>query len=284
MLRLLFTLLKEKKGGHRIALEPGDAWFQDWLRDEPGNRELRRSDPAPDDPAIMLMSGGTTGVPKAVVGPHRCLVAAGLQLSPGCTRRKARLRTSRSCRCRSFTFTPALVCRATRSSAERRWRSCRTRATSPTSSRRSRPSGRRCSAQYRVVHRAAQPSEGQEQGSGLQLDPRLLLRRSPADGGNQGALRSTHRRPHRRRLFADRSDDGVRREPSQWRQQGRVGRHTASGRRSRHRGRGDRLDIPEHRRNRRDRAARAAADGRLFQERGRDGAGVARARGYRFGC
>ncbi len=29
----------------------------------------------------MLMSGGTTGVPKAVVGPHRCLVAAGLQLA-----------------------------------------------------------------------------------------------------------------------------------------------------------------------------------------------------------
>ena len=29
----------------------------------------------------MLMSGGTTGVPKAVVGPHRCLVAAGVQLA-----------------------------------------------------------------------------------------------------------------------------------------------------------------------------------------------------------
>ena len=81
MLRVLFTLFKEKKDGHRIALEPGDAWFQDWLRDGPGNDDSRRSDPAPDDPAIMLMSGGTTGVPKAVVGPHRCLVTAGLQLS-----------------------------------------------------------------------------------------------------------------------------------------------------------------------------------------------------------
>ena len=27
------------------------------------------------------MSGGTTGMPKAVVGPHRCLVAAGMQLA-----------------------------------------------------------------------------------------------------------------------------------------------------------------------------------------------------------
>ena len=81
LLRVLFTLFKEKKGGHRIELEPGDQWFQDCL----GHRTDRSADlqagPAPDDPAIMLMSGGTTGVPKAVVGPHRCLVAAGMQLA-----------------------------------------------------------------------------------------------------------------------------------------------------------------------------------------------------------
>jgi long-chain acyl-CoA synthetase len=77
LLRVLFTLFKEKKDGHRIALEAGDTWFQDGLKtgSPPG------PGPSPDDAAIMLMSGGTTGVPKAVVGPHRCLVAAGLQLS-----------------------------------------------------------------------------------------------------------------------------------------------------------------------------------------------------------
>jgi long-chain acyl-CoA synthetase len=81
VLRALFTLFKEKKGGHRIDLEPGDAWFQDCLKARPAaGRDASRA-PRPDDPAIMLMSGGTTGVPKAVVGPHRCLVAAGLQLS-----------------------------------------------------------------------------------------------------------------------------------------------------------------------------------------------------------
>ncbi len=32
VLRVLFTLFKEKKGGHRIALEPGDDWFQDLHR------------------------------------------------------------------------------------------------------------------------------------------------------------------------------------------------------------------------------------------------------------
>ena len=31
LLRVLFTLFKEKKGGHRIALQPGDLWFQDCL-------------------------------------------------------------------------------------------------------------------------------------------------------------------------------------------------------------------------------------------------------------
>ncbi|HET9469283.1 MAG TPA: AMP-binding protein [Vicinamibacterales bacterium] len=82
LLRVLFTLFKEKKGGHRIALEPGDQWFQDCLKDGTASvgRDFSRA-PSPNDPAIMLMSGGTTGMPKAVVGLHRCLVAAGLQLA-----------------------------------------------------------------------------------------------------------------------------------------------------------------------------------------------------------
>jgi long-chain acyl-CoA synthetase len=78
LVRVLFTLLKEKKAGHRITLAPGDLWFQDCLKD--GGDRSAGLPPSPDDPAIMLMSGGTTGTPKAVVGLHRCLVAAGLQL------------------------------------------------------------------------------------------------------------------------------------------------------------------------------------------------------------
>lgn len=79
VLRLLFTWLKEKKEGHRIALSPGDRWLQDLLRTY--RRSPRPPVPvAPDDPAVVLSSGGTTGTPKGVVGLHRHYVAAGLQL------------------------------------------------------------------------------------------------------------------------------------------------------------------------------------------------------------
>jgi len=80
MTRLLFTLFKEKSGGHRIGLDPAHHTFQEYLARGAGRRPERASRPTPDMPALMLMSGGTTGLPKAVVGLHRHLVAAGLQL------------------------------------------------------------------------------------------------------------------------------------------------------------------------------------------------------------
>jgi long-chain acyl-CoA synthetase len=78
-LRILFTLFREKEGGHRISLQQGDHWLQDLL-----GRHRSSSPPTvtvgPDDRAVILASGGTTGVPKGVVGLHRHYVAAGLQL------------------------------------------------------------------------------------------------------------------------------------------------------------------------------------------------------------
>jgi long-chain acyl-CoA synthetase len=78
-LRILFTLFKEKKEGHRIALDPGDDWLQDLIR---SHRHEGRPPVTitPDDRAVILSSGGTTGTPKGVVGRHRDYVAAGLQL------------------------------------------------------------------------------------------------------------------------------------------------------------------------------------------------------------
>jgi long-chain acyl-CoA synthetase len=79
VLRILFTLFKEKKEGHRITVRSGDWWFQDLLATRGRSPRPARS-VTPADRAVILSSGGTTGTPKGVVGLHRDYVAAGLQL------------------------------------------------------------------------------------------------------------------------------------------------------------------------------------------------------------
>jgi long-chain acyl-CoA synthetase len=79
ILRFLFTLVREKREGDRIILEPGDYHFAALLSANRG-RTIERARLAADEPAVLLMSGGTTGTPKGVIGTHGGYVIAGLQV------------------------------------------------------------------------------------------------------------------------------------------------------------------------------------------------------------
>ncbi|NIV39855.1 MAG: AMP-binding protein, partial [Anaerolineae bacterium] len=74
LLRLLFTLTKEKKGGHRTVLaSPDDFWFESLLaapRTVPKPIQTN-----PQDTACLLYTGGTTGVPKGAQLTHHNLVS-----------------------------------------------------------------------------------------------------------------------------------------------------------------------------------------------------------------
>ena len=79
LLAIAFTLLKEKKAGDRIAVRGDDVRLSELLS------QYRNAAPppvtvAPADPAVILMSGGTTGTPKGVVGLHGGMTIAGRQL------------------------------------------------------------------------------------------------------------------------------------------------------------------------------------------------------------
>ncbi len=79
VLRVLFTLLKEKKVGARVTLRDNDVWLQDLLaKYTPEQRP--KVEVGPDDRALFQYSGGTTGLSKAAIALHRNLVANTLQI------------------------------------------------------------------------------------------------------------------------------------------------------------------------------------------------------------
>ncbi len=77
-LRLLFTLTRERREGHRTTIDPaaGERHFGDVLR---AGGTVLPVDVRPDDTAVLQYTGGTTGVPKGAVLSHRALVANVLQ-------------------------------------------------------------------------------------------------------------------------------------------------------------------------------------------------------------
>jgi long-chain acyl-CoA synthetase len=74
LLRLLFTLAKEKQGGHRVELAaPDDFWFAALISGP--TTAATPTDVGPYDTACLLYTGGTTGVPKSAQLIHRNLVS-----------------------------------------------------------------------------------------------------------------------------------------------------------------------------------------------------------------
>ncbi len=80
MTKLLFTLFKEKKEGHRVELGADDLWLQDVLASHKG-APMPQADVTADSVALFQYSGGTTGLSKAAVALHRNLVANTLQMN-----------------------------------------------------------------------------------------------------------------------------------------------------------------------------------------------------------
>jgi long-chain acyl-CoA synthetase len=77
---LLFRLFKERHDGHGTAPRGGDERMQSLLDVHRGRRPSAA--PArPEDIAVLLPSGGTTGTPKLVESTHRGLTISGRQLT-----------------------------------------------------------------------------------------------------------------------------------------------------------------------------------------------------------
>ena len=78
LLRVLFTLAREKREGHRTTVDraAGEHLFADLVR---ADTALRPVDVRPEDIAVLQYTGGTTGMPKGAMLSHRALVANVLQ-------------------------------------------------------------------------------------------------------------------------------------------------------------------------------------------------------------
>jgi long-chain acyl-CoA synthetase len=74
LLRLLFTVAKEKKEGHRVELlSADDFWFQPLLSTSAPTPKAVEVEP--EDTACLIYTGGTTGVPKGAQLTHRNVVS-----------------------------------------------------------------------------------------------------------------------------------------------------------------------------------------------------------------
>lgn len=79
LLKFLFSIAKEKKTGHRvdIADDADTIWFQQMLANAPATPQP--VEVSPQDTAVLMYTGGTTGTPKGAQLTHKNVVANALQ-------------------------------------------------------------------------------------------------------------------------------------------------------------------------------------------------------------
>jgi long-chain acyl-CoA synthetase len=75
--KFLFTIAREWRDGHRVAVEAGDYSFVELLEGQPASRP--NISVWPEATALLQYTGGTTGVPKAAMLSHRNLVSNVIQ-------------------------------------------------------------------------------------------------------------------------------------------------------------------------------------------------------------
>ncbi len=78
-LKLLFTLFREKKDGHRVDIsgDENTTWLQEFLAAAPPLP--RRVEISADETALLMYTGGTTGVPKGAQLTHKNALANTIQ-------------------------------------------------------------------------------------------------------------------------------------------------------------------------------------------------------------
>lgn len=76
-LKVLFEQFVEEKEGHRANIAADEFWFQEFLAGAPTTSP--KVEVKPEDTALLLYTGGTTGVPKAAVITQKNIVANALQ-------------------------------------------------------------------------------------------------------------------------------------------------------------------------------------------------------------